>query len=118
MKFTTSRKRPGAMLEYTNNIPVPIDFKKAIIFKTQAQFHPAKYLYGIAKAFEEAGGTFIDGCRVTAVKEDEILIITTERGTIEVKNLVYATHVPPGVNGVHFHKVQDVSTWECEVVIR
>src|SRR5690606_29439651 len=33
--------------------------------------------------------------------EDNIKLKTTE-GTIEVKQLVYATHTPPGVNILHF----------------
>jgi glycine/D-amino acid oxidase-like deaminating enzyme/nitrite reductase/ring-hydroxylating ferredoxin subunit len=83
-------------------IPVPIDFNKAIVFNHQAQFHASKYLYGIAKAFEDNGGVIIQGCRVTGVNEDDILEVQSDKGVIHAKNLVYATHIPPGVNLLHF----------------
>ena len=97
-----SSKEAGCEVLYSDSIPVPVEFDKAIIFKHQAQFHPSQYLYGIAKAFEEAGGTLVEGCRVTGVTEKEILEVETERGIIKTTFLIYATHVPPGVNMLHF----------------
>ncbi len=95
-------RQAGCEVIYSDSIPVPIVFENAIIFKNQAQFHPSEYLYGIAKAFEKEGGTLVEGCRVTAVNEKEILEVETERGIIKARALIYATHVPPGVNMLHF----------------
>ena len=82
---------------------MPVEFNKAVIFKKQAQFHPAKYLYALAKAFEDAGGTLVQGCRITGVKkENEVLEIESDRGAINARPLIYATHIPPGVNLLHF----------------
>ncbi len=91
----------GLDLTYTKEIPVPIPFTKAIQVNGQASFSPLDYLYGIAKAFEQAGGTIVEHCRVTAVEEIEPLHITTDKGTFKAINLVYATHIPPGVNLLH-----------------
>ncbi len=99
--FEASRKA-GCEVIYTNSIPVPFEFKKAIIFKNQAQFHPSLYLYSLAAAFENAGGTLVEGCRVTAVSGSDIIEVETERGQIKARALIYATHVPPGVNMLHF----------------
>ncbi|MDQ2719176.1 MAG: FAD-dependent oxidoreductase [Bacteroidota bacterium] len=97
-------KKIGCDVEYTDKIPVPINFEKALIFKNQAQIHPTKYMYGLAKAFEESGGTIIENCRVTNVSEnkEKILEVETNRQKINARQLVYATHVPPGVNLLHF----------------
>ena len=95
-------KKTGCQVEYSNTIPVPIDFSKAVNFKRQAQFHPAKYLYALAKAFEDAGGVLVQGCRVTGIKENDLLEVETDRGNIKAAKLIYATHVPPGVNLLHF----------------
>lgn len=95
-------KKAGCDVEYSDSIPVPVNFEKSIVFKRQAQFHPSKYFYALAKAFEDAGGALVQGCRVIGVKENTPLTVETNQGNIEAKNLIYATHVPPGVNLLHF----------------
>jgi glycine/D-amino acid oxidase-like deaminating enzyme/nitrite reductase/ring-hydroxylating ferredoxin subunit len=97
-------QRAGCDVEYSDTIPVPVDFKKALVFKRQAQIHPTKYLYGLAKAFENAGGRILQQCRVTEVKENDekILEVETSFGKMKAANLIYATHIPPGVNLLHF----------------
>lgn len=96
--------KAGCDVEYATTIPVPVDFKKALRFERQAQFHPTKYVYALAKAFEEAGGKILQECRVTEVQENEekILNVDTSCGKINSRYLVYATHIPPGVNLLHF----------------
>lgn len=95
-------KKAGCEVERTDKIPVPLNFDKAIVFNREAQFHPAKYFYALAKAFENEGGTLLQGCRITGVKENDVLEIESSRGTINARRIVYATHVPPGVNLLHF----------------
>ncbi len=98
----TASKKAGCEVEHADKIPVPIDFKKSIVFKRQAQFHPSKYLYALAKAFENAGGILLQGCRITGIKENDVLEIESSLGKINARKLIYATHVPPGVNLLHF----------------
>ena len=96
-------KRAGCEIQYDDKIPVPMDFIKTVAFDRQARFHPAKYMYGLANAFEEAGGIILQDCRVTGVHEKgDHLYAESSLGNINCSNLVYATHVPPGVNLLHF----------------
>jgi glycine/D-amino acid oxidase-like deaminating enzyme/nitrite reductase/ring-hydroxylating ferredoxin subunit len=95
-------KKAGCDIEHSNEIPVPVDFKKAIVFKREAQLHPAKYFYALAKAFEDAGGVLLQGCRITGVKENDLLEIESTIGKISARQMIYATHIPPGVNLLHF----------------
>ncbi len=99
--FEASQKA-GCDVEYANAIPISVGFDKAVVFKHQAQFHPSKYLYGLAKAFEHEGGTLLQNCMVTNVTGGDVLEVQTGKGIIKAKNLVYATHIPPGVNILHF----------------
>ena len=92
----------GIDMDYSDSIPVPIEFEKAVRFTGQAKFHPAKYVYGLAKAFEEAGGIILQGCRVTKVEENDDLEALTRYGKIRAKEMIWATHIPPGVNLLHF----------------
>jgi glycine/D-amino acid oxidase-like deaminating enzyme len=54
----------GLSAVYTDTIPVPIQFDRAIVVKNQGKFHPVRYVLALAKAFEEAGGTIVQHCRV------------------------------------------------------
>jgi glycine/D-amino acid oxidase-like deaminating enzyme/nitrite reductase/ring-hydroxylating ferredoxin subunit len=101
-KILQSSVKAGCNMEWCNAIPVPIEFEKAVVFSDQAQFHPAKYLYGIATAFEEEGGTIMEDCRVTGFDENDVLEIRSTKGVIKAAALIYATHIPPGVNLLHF----------------
>jgi glycine/D-amino acid oxidase-like deaminating enzyme/nitrite reductase/ring-hydroxylating ferredoxin subunit len=100
-KLFTASKNAGIDVQQETKIPVPIRFKKAISFAGQGQFHPAKYVYGVAKAFETGGGKIMTSCFVQDVKQGEILNVETSRGNLKSKKLIYATHIPPGVNILH-----------------
>ncbi|MFN8310480.1 MAG: FAD-dependent oxidoreductase [Chitinophagales bacterium] len=94
----------GLQAEFVNEISVPISFKTAAQFPEQAKFHPLKYLYEMANAFQEAGGEIIQDCRVRDVASDGAMAtITTSKGNIKASKVVYATHIPPGVNLLHFY---------------
>jgi glycine/D-amino acid oxidase-like deaminating enzyme/nitrite reductase/ring-hydroxylating ferredoxin subunit len=88
--------------QYSQRIPIPAHFKKAIRVSGQAKFNPTQYVYGLAKAFEEAGGLIMQHCRVTGAEEnDKNITVETTQGTYTTKQLVYATHIPMGINLLH-----------------
>lgn len=92
----------GMDIGYTNTSPLPMPYYKIASFTGQAQFHPLKYIIGLAKAFEEKGGRILHNNPVTKVEEGDVISAHTPAGIIKAKKLVYATHVPPGVNILHF----------------
>jgi glycine/D-amino acid oxidase-like deaminating enzyme/nitrite reductase/ring-hydroxylating ferredoxin subunit len=92
----------GVAVGFSSTIPVPIPFQKAISYPGQAQFHPTKYVLALAKAFEEAGGVILEGCHVDQVTDEEPLVIETSMGIIKSSKLIWATHIPPGINLLHF----------------
>lgn len=95
-------KRCGLQIDYTNENPFPIPYLKIAVIKEQAQFNPIQYIYGLAEAFENAGGAILENCRVTDIKEEEPLLIETTIKTLRAKRVIWATHIPPGVNILHF----------------
>lgn len=101
-KILDASKTAGLDIDYVTEIPVPIPFEKAVVVERQGQFHPARYLFGIAKAFEEAGGIIVQNCRVEKVDEGDIIEAETSAGNIRARHIIYATHIPPGVNLLHF----------------
>lgn len=102
-KIYEASKKAGVDVAYTDRIPVPVEFKKAIVYHEQAQVHPSRYVYALARAFEEAGGVILNQCRVQDFKETtRALEVETSRGVITTGSLIWATHIPPGINLLHF----------------
>ena len=92
----------GLHMEESTKIPVPLAFTKAAKASDQAQMHSARYLYGIAKAFDRMGGCVVQNCRATEVTHsDHQTIVHTTKGKIKAAHVIYATHVPPGINILH-----------------
>lgn len=100
-KIAEASANAGLTLEYSPAIPVPMSFRKAIRVQGQAKFNPVDYVYGIAAAFEKAGGIILQQCRVTDVDNTDPIQVTTIQGLFTATDLIYATHIPPGVNLLH-----------------
>lgn len=102
-KIVNSTYAAGINIQYSTSLPVSVPFDNVAMVSGQAQIHPSRYLFGIASAFEKAGGLIIQNCRVKAVtSEKNETIVNTSKGKIRANYVVYATHIPPGVNILHF----------------
>ena len=101
-KITDSAKKAGVDISMTGNIDVPIPHTAASVFQHQAQFNIGKYLVGLARAFERLGGVIRHNCMVNDVIPDEYFSAATSTGTLMARRVVYATHIPPGINLLHF----------------
>lgn len=67
----------------------------AIRYPRQAQFHPLRYLAGLAAACERLGGRIFCGTRVTEVKGGSRARVETEKGhSVSVAAVVIATDTP------------------------
>ncbi|NTS40631.1 FAD-dependent oxidoreductase [Flavisolibacter sp. BT320] len=102
-KIVNASREAGVEVEWVDKITVPVPFVKAALFKRQAQVHPTRYVMALAKAFTDAGGVVMENCRVeSSSKQDDGLEIKTAQGNLRAKHLVYATHIPPNINLLHF----------------
>jgi len=100
-EIRAASEEAGLRLKYVQEIPLPIPFLKALKIYGQAKFNPVEYVYGIAAAFEKAGGVILQHCRVITADETETVNVETNNGTFTADQLIYATHIPPGVNVLH-----------------
>lgn len=88
--------------KFINSIPISVPFEKAIEVARQGKFNPVQYVYALAAAFEERGGVIVQQCRVTNAEENnDGVSIQTTLENFKAKTLVYATHIPPGINLLH-----------------
>jgi glycine/D-amino acid oxidase-like deaminating enzyme/nitrite reductase/ring-hydroxylating ferredoxin subunit len=83
-------------VERVDSLPNPkIDSDAVLRFPRQAQFHPLKFLNGVAGAFIDSGGKIFTGTRVVSVKEDDSVKIETASGhTVTANAAVVATNCP------------------------
>lgn len=102
-KIVISAKDAGIPIQYSVTTPIPIPFDNAAVAEDQAQMHPSKYLFEIAQQFEKAGGIIIQNCRFKElITENNQTIVNTSKGKIAANFVAMATHIPPGVNILHF----------------
>lgn len=97
-----SCREVGLGVAFTDVLDIPIPFQKAMTVAGQARFHPLRYVMALAKAFTGAGGVIREGCRVlgTDSAEDRI-VVETSAGEFRGDSVVFATHIPIGINMLH-----------------
>lgn len=74
--------------------PVPFDTGACLRFPNQAQFHPLKYLAGVAQAIERGGGRIYTGTHATKVSGGSNASVETQSGTVSARHVVVATNSP------------------------
>ncbi|MFD2209123.1 FAD-dependent oxidoreductase [Virgibacillus halophilus] len=83
---------PGGIVD---DLPLEIPYKKALVMKNQAQFHPLKYLLALAEACKQAGVTiYTDTPAIDVEHYKHPAIITRAGHRIKCKNVVVASHFP------------------------
>lgn len=74
---------------------LPFPVAAAVRVAQQAQFHPRKYLLGLAEAIVARGGALHERTRVTGLAEGTPCRVRTENGaTVTAADVVVATHYP------------------------
>ena len=87
--------RIGLPASLRDGAPLPFPVTAALHFDDQAQFHPTRYLAGLADAFVGGGGTLVEGARVVDVDEDATSChLDTTAGRVAARNVVVATQYP------------------------
>ncbi len=94
----TASLRAGVAVSESETNDLPIPFEKALKFEGQYQFHPIKYVNGLAQAFIANGGHILEGFAVTDTQqENDLNLVTADEKVFKCKDLIFATHVPPGL---------------------
>jgi Rieske Fe-S protein len=74
-----------------------------VLLPGQAQFHPLKYIQGLLDAYNLAGGLKVEDTKIEDIKtEDGIHTASSGEVTFKSRSIIYATHIPPGVNVFSF----------------
>ncbi|MBD1362250.1 FAD-dependent oxidoreductase [Mucilaginibacter sp. ZT4R22] len=102
-EIMSASQRAGIKVEEATKNGLNVPFIKSIVFKEQGQFHPLKYIFKLAEAFVGAGGVILENTFIRdSSYEDGVHSAQGDTIKIKAKNLVYATHLPPGINVLNF----------------
>jgi glycine/D-amino acid oxidase-like deaminating enzyme len=70
---------------------------RSLRFPDQARFHPLKYLAGLARVLVNSGAKLFANTAVEgAVEENGTVAVTTQKGKVRAKDVVFATNSPIG----------------------
>ena len=76
----------GGQADVVSEAPLPIEIKAAVRFENQAQFHPLKFLCGLAQGLNIYENTFIQTLEGTTAR--------AALGSVAARRVVAATHFP------------------------
>jgi glycine/D-amino acid oxidase-like deaminating enzyme/nitrite reductase/ring-hydroxylating ferredoxin subunit len=95
-KEVDAARRAGVDVEPLARVPgLSFDTGPCVQYKNQAQFHPLKYLSGLAHAFVRNGGTIHGGTRALSIDGNkDHQTVTTTHGKIRAGVVVVATNTP------------------------
>lgn len=84
----------GVPTELVHEAPLPFPTARALRFDHQAQFHPIRYLDGLARGIPGRGSYIFEETRMLDVEEGEPCRVVTDRGTIIADDVFVAANVP------------------------
>lgn len=89
-------RRAGLQPEKVERAPIPtFDTGPALRFPSQAQFHPLRYLAGLAEAVVRKGGRIFTGAHAVEIEGGKDAHVTLKSGAvIRPGSIVVATNVP------------------------
>jgi glycine/D-amino acid oxidase-like deaminating enzyme/nitrite reductase/ring-hydroxylating ferredoxin subunit len=93
---------PAAFTEETD-LPFPVG--AAIRLDDQAEFHPRRFLLGLAEHVERRGGRVAEDTRALGVHEGDPCEVQTPHGTVRAGYVVVATHFPFLDRGLFFARM-------------
>jgi glycine/D-amino acid oxidase-like deaminating enzyme/nitrite reductase/ring-hydroxylating ferredoxin subunit len=95
-EFEAARRAGLSDVEWLDRIPVDdFDSGKCIRFPRQGQFHPLRYMSGLAAAVERDRGRIFSETHVDGVERDGVLRVKTSSGpTVTAGSVVVATNSP------------------------
>lgn len=88
-------ERAGLKVELVTRAPAPFETGPALKFPRQAQFHPLKYLRGLAIAIQNQGGQIFTGTFAQKMQGGAECQVKAKTGkTVRARALVVATNTP------------------------
>jgi glycine/D-amino acid oxidase-like deaminating enzyme/nitrite reductase/ring-hydroxylating ferredoxin subunit len=96
-------RRASLPARFVSDTDLPFTIEAAVQFERQAEFHPVRYLEGLARALESAGVRVHEDTRAVSVSAGSPCRVRTDGGrTVTAGSVVVATHLPFLDRGLFF----------------
>ena len=96
--------RLGLPSVFTADVPLPFAVRGAVRFDDQVQIHAVRYVQGLARAVDGGGSFVFEESRALALRDGSPAVVTTERGSLRTRDVIVATNVPFGDQGIFAEK--------------
>ena len=105
-------KRAGLQVRKLKQSPFDLEFGPCLRFPRQAQFHPLKYLAGLARAIKRFDGRLFGGTEAKEIKGGKTVKIGTKgRAIVSAGAVVVATNTPINDLGKIYAKQEPYRTY-------
>lgn len=113
-------RKAGLEAQFVTETSLPYPVAGAIRLDGQAQFHPRKYLLGLAQLVDEDGSHVWEQTKALEVEdagEDGRCRVTTNRGVVTADALVMATHFPLYDNAFYFARMEPYRSYALALAV-
>jgi glycine/D-amino acid oxidase-like deaminating enzyme/nitrite reductase/ring-hydroxylating ferredoxin subunit len=110
-------RKAGLPVEFVRESALPYPIAGAIRLDNQAQFHPRKYLLGLAQLIDCDGSCVWEGTRALKVEDGEPCRITTNCGVLTADQVIIATHFPFQDSAAYFARMEPHRSYVLAVTL-
>jgi glycine/D-amino acid oxidase-like deaminating enzyme/nitrite reductase/ring-hydroxylating ferredoxin subunit len=96
----------GLPVDWAFDVDLPFQVAGAVRLDDQIEFHPVRYVRGLADAIDGDGSMVLEGTRALSVHDGSPCTVRTEHGTITAEQVVVATHYPLLDRGLFFARLE------------
>jgi len=108
----------GLPTALTEDIDLPYPVAGAVRLDDQLEFHPVRYVRGLAGAVAGDGSVVAEGIRALSVEAGSPCRVRTTAGTISARQVVVATHYPLLDRGLFFARLEPERSYAIAARVR
>jgi glycine/D-amino acid oxidase-like deaminating enzyme/nitrite reductase/ring-hydroxylating ferredoxin subunit len=110
-------RKAGLPAEFVRTSWLPFAIAGAVKLENQAQFHPRKYLLGLAQLVDSDGSHVWEQTRALEVEDGEPCRVVTSRGVLTADKVVIATHFPFQDSAAYFARMEPHRSYVLAVTL-
>ncbi|HEV2768822.1 MAG TPA: FAD-dependent oxidoreductase [Solirubrobacteraceae bacterium] len=111
-------RKAGLPTVLTDDVDLPYPVAGAVRLDDQLEFHPVRYVRGLAAAVGGDGSVVAEGTRALAVESGSPCRVRTTGGTVRARQVVVATHYPLLDRGLFFARLEPERSYAIAARVR
>jgi glycine/D-amino acid oxidase-like deaminating enzyme len=111
-------RRIGLPASFVDRLDLPVPVRGAVRLTRQAQFHPVKYLQGLARTVDGDGSFVFEETEALGVRDKGPLsTVTTSHGDLRARDVVVTTNAPFLDRGLYFARAHPYRSYLLAVEV-